>query len=81
MFSLKLSTPKLKEDDDKEVISFLNSMWKIYSKYSAIQLSEMTHQDGTPWDITVKKYGINVDIQYQLIKDYFNSELEKLKTA
>jgi len=36
-------------DDDVKVKQFLDNVWDAYSGYSAIQLSTMTHQPGTPW--------------------------------
>lgn len=39
--------PKVKE----ETIPFLNKIWDVYKNYNGLQLSTLTHQSGTPWDI------------------------------
>lgn len=41
-------------DDTK---SLLISVWGAYRHFSGLQLSAMTHQDGTPWDIAWNKKG------------------------
>lgn len=40
--------PKVSESDTK-TSSLLNKIWKTYGKFTGIQLSNMTHKDGTPW--------------------------------
>ena len=37
---------------DKNIIELLDKVWEIYSKFTAVQLSTMTHIEGTPWFIT-----------------------------
>ncbi|MFZ4766221.1 MAG: Panacea domain-containing protein, partial [Roseimicrobium sp.] len=36
---------------------FLNRIWDVYSKFTGGQLSTMTHQQDTPWDIVWNKKG------------------------
>lgn len=40
-----------------KTLALLDRIWDVYSKYDAIQLSSMTHQPGTPWDVTWDKAG------------------------
>ncbi|HEY9256536.1 MAG TPA: type II toxin-antitoxin system antitoxin SocA domain-containing protein [Chitinophaga sp.] len=35
----------------------LNKIWDVYKKYDGVQLSAMTHQPETPWDITWNDMG------------------------
>ncbi len=42
-----------------------------YSEYTAMQLSNITHQPGTPWDIVQRKYGIGTIIPNELIQKYY----------
>ncbi len=42
-----------------------------YSNYTALQLSSITHQKDTPWDITCRKYGIGTIIPNELIRDHY----------
>ncbi len=37
------------DKDDKEVNDFLNGFWNTYKGYTATQLSNATHLEGTPW--------------------------------
>lgn len=54
-----------------------NSVIEKYSHFSASQLSDWSHMDGSPWDKTVKKDGFNWGdyIPNEYIIDYFK-ELE-----
>jgi|ERR1035437_59633 uncharacterized phage-associated protein len=83
MFSFKLNTPKIK-DDNIEFKAFLHEMWNIYSKHSAIALSEMTHIDGSPWKKTIEnnnnKITVGIEIEYDLIKSYFSEQLREIST-
>jgi uncharacterized phage-associated protein len=55
----------------------LDRVWDIYGGYSAIQLSNITHQSGTPWDQVNREYNGEIpkgtDIPAQKMKDYFSS--------
>ncbi|HBN9709425.1 DUF4065 domain-containing protein [Pseudomonas aeruginosa] len=35
---------------DENTLLLLDKVWDTYSRFSAVQLSAMTHQPGTPWD-------------------------------
>lgn len=39
---------------DPTTASLLDAVWQGYSHYSGLQLSTLTHQPNTPWDITRK---------------------------
>lgn len=84
MFSFKLSTPRLDSEDNEEIIKFLNDIWKVYSPYNALELSTLTHQEGTPWDKTSKEESfaqkMGVKISDDVIKNYFLDENTKLKS-
>lgn len=42
---------------DKEIEDFLDAIWTAYGKYDGVQLSALTHQKNTPWDIVWNKEG------------------------
>ena len=46
-----------------------------FAIYTAWQLREMTHQEGTPWEITMRNSGINSTIPNSLIQNYFATEV------
>lgn len=54
MFRLK--TPSVDEQGDTETNiyakSLLDRIWEVYGGLTAIQLSNMTHEPGSPWEIT-----------------------------
>ncbi len=82
VFSFQYKTPKIsfKNDDDKD---FLDSIWKAYSKFPALQLSAMTHEDGTPWHALALKHGHDIPkgetITDESIKEYFSALKNKNK--
>ncbi|ATL49434.1 hypothetical protein COR50_20890 [Chitinophaga caeni] len=41
----------------EDVLPLLKKVWEVYNKYSGLQLSAMTHQDGTPWDLVWNREG------------------------
>ncbi|MCE9552028.1 MAG: DUF4065 domain-containing protein [Planctomycetes bacterium] len=53
----------------------LDRIWEVYKPFDALQLSAMTHKEGTPWFITWhEKGGKDVrgkDIDTKLIKDHY----------
>jgi len=54
--------------------NFLNAMWNHYSKYDGLSLSSLTHQDGSPWAITINKSGVNSVIPEDLIKQHYKQK-------
>ena len=65
-----------KEDPDgKFTVALLNKVWDVYGKYSAVQLSNKTHEDGTPWkqvfDLNGGELPKRTDIPSEIIKTYF----------
>lgn len=63
---------------DENVISFLDKIWDVYSSYSAMQLSTMTHMEGTPWYKTWhEKGGKNIHsapIANDLIESHYKAK-------
>lgn len=76
-------------DDEPELATFttqlLDKIWEIYGRYSAIQLSNMTHDPGSPWDHAVKRCKEEnggqllkgTDIPTAVIKEYFTARLKR----
>lgn len=67
--------------EEESVRKFLRNVWGSYSKYTGLKLSEMTHADGSPWDITRKASpGLKgADISFELIARHFKEVKEKAK--
>lgn len=70
-------TPNIENSDTAK---FLDNVWVVYGKYNGLQLSTLTHQPNTPWDIVWNKEGgknyNSAPIGNQLIKEHY---LEKAK--
>lgn len=66
----------------KELREFLDQIYVLYRDYTATQLSNMTHQPGTPWAITVARFGgdppDSTPISNELIRDCFQGQLKSL---
>lgn len=55
-------------DDERAV---LNSVWERYGGYTGSQLSDMTHQEGTPWSNAYFGRGRNAKLLDEEIKQHF----------
>lgn len=70
------SEPRLPETAVNES-RIINLVWDAYKDFSAIKLSNMTHEEGTPWARVFSEHGKNpprgTDIPAQYIKQYFDS--------
>lgn len=67
---------------DADLISpFLTRIWEEYGKFSAIQLTNMTHEPGTPWHQIATHYQFQIPagttIPNELMRDYFRAAAEK----
>lgn len=61
------------DEEDIETNSLLNKILKYYGKFSGSELSHMTHQEGSPWDLTYKR-GIEEGIESG--KEILNKEIK-----
>lgn len=68
--------------ENEEVIEsvdaeFLNKIWSLYGKYNGVQLSAMTHSEGTPWR-KVYKRGCNSIIPDDDILAHYQPKLKPI---
>lgn len=69
--------------NDHEIHELLHEIWRVYGNYSGIQLSNMSHQEGTPWSEVwdSNKDGLrSLSIPNSKIKTYFKSKLDSAST-
>ena len=59
------------EGFDASEISTMEQVFAGYGKRSGVSLSSLTHEPGSPWDVTVKQSGIGSVISNDLIEDYY----------
>lgn len=68
---------------DDEKLPFLEKIWDIYKGFNGVQLSTMTHQKDTPWDITWNQKGgkdiPGAIIPNDVIKDYYQRKIDAVK--
>jgi uncharacterized phage-associated protein len=66
-----------------EILPFLEKIWDIYKNKSAIQLSALTHETGSPWDIIYNERGGKNQsfaiIPNQLIKNHYTKLVDQAK--
>jgi uncharacterized phage-associated protein len=75
---IRVETPTVPRDPSMD--GFLKRIWDTYGKVTAYQLSQLTHQPGTPWYETWYNRGgstrKNTDIQDDLIQEYFKAKVK-----
>lgn len=76
LYAIDIKDPSLEEiRKDKEIKELLELVFESFGKWTASQLSEWSHSDGSPWQKTVScedfKWGTQIPDQY--IQSYFNS--------
>ena len=78
---LQLEEPSIVDEcaDPDEVKHLLERVWEVYERFTAIQLSNMTHQKGTPWDTTRKRNAgkRSVSIDDRSIREHFEKLAEE----
>ena len=55
--------------------SLIKDVEEVYRECTAYQLSALTHQPNTPWDITRRKSGVGSEIPNRLIEEHYKSKL------
>jgi uncharacterized phage-associated protein len=71
---------------DKELAkAIINRVYEVYGKYEGLQLSDMTHREGTPWWTVRKEYQgempRGLKIPDEMIISFFKKQLQKQPTA
>jgi uncharacterized phage-associated protein len=72
---LTATAPKLDDIEhwsNSEIKSLLDEVWRVYGDFTAIQLSNYTHQPGSPWAETWRPETNGLVISDDVIKDYFS---------
>ncbi|MDA1311957.1 MAG: DUF4065 domain-containing protein [Acidobacteria bacterium] len=56
--------------------SIMDQVWEQYGHLTGPQLSTLTHQSGTPWDITIRVRGQGSTIPNDLIEQHYRALTE-----
>lgn len=69
-------SPEIPREDPR--IPLLEKVWEIYGKFTAYQLSNMTHEHGTPWQLTWDECQgrRGTDISDERLESYFKSKVK-----
>jgi uncharacterized phage-associated protein len=70
--TMQLLTPEI-DPKEKELLTFLEAFWDTYHNYTAIQLSNATHMEGTPWKEALDK--VESVISDESMKEYFTNRV------
>lgn len=66
---------------DKETKNFLDEVWDVYGRFTGIQLSSLTHEEGTPWYIVWNKMDgkkhTSAIIPNTIIKEHYVEKIKK----
>jgi uncharacterized phage-associated protein len=72
-------------DPDDETKAFLDKIWEVYGDMNGLELSTLTHQQNTPWDIVWNtRDGKNVKaalIGNEIIKEHYKTKINVPHTA
>ncbi len=55
----------------------MEKVFNVYGHLGAFALSEKTHEEGSPWKITVDEKGLNSSIEDGVIQNYFREQARK----
>ena len=61
----------MEADFSDDETSIMDQVFDKYGGFDGIYLSSLTHQPGTPWDKTWKRFGKNAVIPQDLIEEHF----------
>lgn len=70
---IDLHTSKKLEPFDSD---FLQVIWDNYREYTGLQLSDKTHEKGSPWYKVFANNVLNVNMSNDLIKEYYSKIVE-----
>ncbi|EGR0088948.1 TPA: SocA family protein [Vibrio vulnificus] len=76
-FEVVESTPEV---NDSQTQQLLKIVWDTYKKFSGGQLSNMTHESGTPWDKTFNGMR-SVVVDNQTIQQHYKELIQKRAQA
>ena len=60
------------EENKLQTVALVEKVWEVYRGFSAVQLSRLTHADGSPWS-EARRQHLTV-IPDELIRDFFKNQ-------
>ena len=78
---LEVSPTDIIDNDKFTVGELLDLVWDNYKDFTALELSDLTHREGTPWHTISKKWTFRLikhtPIRNEDIRDYYVSLMDK----
>ena len=74
-YHIQLPTKSREGQMDEDQQELVEAVEEGYRRFSAVELSAMTHRSGSPWDVTVKKSRLGAVIPVPLIQKHYSSKL------
>jgi len=71
-FNINSIAPRVNDTQTEELIK---AVWNKYKVYSGPNLSDLTHQTGTPWSTVVQSNSFFSTIDNSIIRNYYNNLL------
>ena len=68
-------------DLDPAQLSVVNFVHAVYQEFPDTELSEITHEPGTPWSEVYKSQGLDVEIPPELIQDHYRQMVAEIRQA
>jgi len=66
------------DNGDAEVCSLLDWIWEQYGSKTAFYLSDLTHKDGSPWQMVAASYNFRVPSNTSIPKDVIQKHYREL---
>lgn len=79
---LEVHVPNIDPKDD-ETRALLDRVWEVYREFSGVQLSNATHQPGTPWERTWRaksRWQTSPGIDDEMIEQHFRQLARKRRS-
>jgi len=86
-FDVNVVSPSIDDEpvEAEYTKNLLDKVWEIYGGYSAVQLSNMTHAEGSPWHHVFQKWDGSLprgtDIPVETIREFFTGLLQRETVA
>lgn len=82
---MHMPTDEIREEfqslmSDSYATSFLRMVWNAYKDYDGLELSALTHQEGTPWSQTYNRSNTSL-IPNNIIREYYEKKIEELNNG
>ncbi len=65
-------------DKNKKAMEMIKDIWKFYRKFTGLQLSSMTHKEGTPWALLYHNGTPNFLISDSVIRNYYDKLIKDI---